>query len=154
MAFADRKTVKQFRLIGYENRKVADEDFRNDSVDGGEVGPGHTVTALYAVRLREGASGTVASATVRWLDPKTRKAQEETGTVTTGSVGGALWGGENDRLQIAAVAAYFADRLRGGDLPGAIPASANSPPGHRGWRSRRRTARWRSWPRPSARRTA
>ncbi|MEU6626876.1 von Willebrand factor type A domain-containing protein [Streptomyces parvus] len=115
----DRKTVKQFRLIGYENRKVADEDFRNDSVDGGEVGPGHTVTALYAVRLREGASGTVASATVRWLDPKTRKAQEETGTVTTGSVGGALWGGENDRLQIAAVAAYFADRLRGGDLPGA-----------------------------------
>ncbi|OSC70445.1 hypothetical protein B5180_24675 [Streptomyces sp. BF-3] len=115
----DRKTVKQFRLIGYENRKVADEDFRNDSVDGGEVGPGHTVTALYAVRLREGASGTVASATVRWLDPKTRKAQEETGTVTTGSVRGALWGGENDRLQVAAVAAYFADRLRGGDLPGA-----------------------------------
>ncbi|WP_432007074.1 YfbK domain-containing protein [Streptomyces parvus] len=115
----DRKTVQQFRLIGYENRKVADEDFRNDSVDGGEVGPGHTVTALYAVRLREGASGTVARATVRWLDPKTRKAQEETGTVTTGSVGTTLWGGENDRLQVAAVAAYFADRLRGGDLPGA-----------------------------------
>ncbi|WP_370739773.1 von Willebrand factor type A domain-containing protein [Streptomyces sp. EN23] len=115
----DRKNVKQFRLIGYENRKVADEDFRNDSVDGGEVGPGHTVTALYAVRLREGASGTVAKATVRWLDPKTRKAQEETGTVTTGVVDKTLWGGGNDRLQVAAVAAYFADRLRGGDLPGA-----------------------------------
>ncbi|MGW8486493.1 YfbK domain-containing protein [Streptomyces sp. NPDC055886] len=115
----DRKTVQQFRLIGYENRKVADEDFRDDSVDGGEVGPGHTVTALYAVRLREGASGTVAKATVRWLDPKTRKAQEETGTVTTGAVDTTLWGGENDRLQVAAVAAYFADRLRGGDLPGA-----------------------------------
>ncbi|MET7415912.1 vWA domain-containing protein [Streptomyces rubiginosohelvolus] len=115
----DRKNVQQFRLIGYENRKVADEDFRNDSVDGGEVGPGHTVTALYAVRLREGASGTVAKATVRWLDPKTRKAEEETGTVTTGSVDTTLWGGENDRLQVAAVAAYFADRLRGGDLPGA-----------------------------------
>ncbi|MFD5200179.1 VWA domain-containing protein [Streptomyces sp. NPDC058375] len=115
----DRKTVQQFRLIGYENRKVADEDFRDDSVDGGEVGPGHTVTALYAVRLREGASGTVARATVRWLDPKTRKAQEETGTVTTGAVDGTLWGGESDRLQVAAVAAFFADRLRGGDLPGA-----------------------------------
>ncbi|MFE6700538.1 von Willebrand factor type A domain-containing protein [Streptomyces sp. NPDC057718] len=115
----DRKTVQQFRLIGYENRKVADEDFRDDSVDGGEVGPGHTVTALYAVRLREGASGTVAKATVRWLDPKTRKAQEETGTVTTGAVDTTLWNGENDRLQVAAVAAYFADRLRGGDLPGA-----------------------------------
>lgn len=115
----DRKNVKQFRLIGYENRKVADEDFRDDSVDGGEVGPGHTVTALYAVRLREGASGTVAKATVRWLDPKTRKAQEETGTATTGSIDGSLWGGGSDRLQVAAVAAYFADQLRGGDLPGA-----------------------------------
>ncbi|MFD4176498.1 vWA domain-containing protein [Streptomyces anulatus] len=115
----DRKNVKQFRLIGYENRKVADEDFRDDSVDGGEVGPGHTVTALYAVRLREGASGTVAKATVRWLDPKTRKSQEETGTATTGAIDGSLWGGGSDRLQVAAVAAYFADHLRGGDLPGA-----------------------------------
>ncbi|MFK0144708.1 von Willebrand factor type A domain-containing protein [Streptomyces griseus] len=115
----DRKTVKQFRLIGYENRKVADEDFRDDSVDGGEVGPGHTVTALYAVRLREGASGTVAKATVRWLDPKTRKAREETGTATTGAIDGSLWGGAGERLQVAAVAAYFADHLRGGDLPGA-----------------------------------
>ncbi|MFH9296056.1 von Willebrand factor type A domain-containing protein [Streptomyces sp. NPDC017520] len=114
----DRKTVKQFRLIGYENRKVADEDFRDDSADGGEVGPGHTVTALYAVRLREGASGTVAKATVRWLDPKTREAQEETRTATTGAIDGSLWSG-GDRLQVAAVVAYFADHLRGGDLPGA-----------------------------------
>ncbi|MFE5242037.1 MULTISPECIES: vWA domain-containing protein [unclassified Streptomyces] len=114
----DRETVQQFRLIGYENRKVADEDFRDDSVDGGEVGPGHTVTALYAVRLREGASGHVATATVRWQDPKTRKAHERTGSVETGSIDGRLWGGEGTRLQVAAVAAYFADILRGGDLPG------------------------------------
>ncbi|MFH9611269.1 von Willebrand factor type A domain-containing protein [Streptomyces sp. NPDC017448] len=115
----DRKTVKQFRLVGYENRKVADDDFRDDGVDGGEVGPGHTVTALYAVRLREGASGRVAEATVRWLDPETREAREETGTVRTGSLEEPLWGGAGDRLQVAAVAAYFADHLRGGDLPGA-----------------------------------
>ncbi|MFD3903734.1 von Willebrand factor type A domain-containing protein [Streptomyces sp. CB04723] len=116
----DRKTVRQFRLIGYENRKVADEDFRDDGVDGGEVGPGHTVTALYAVRLREGASGTVATATVRWLDPASRKAREKTGTVRTGALEGPLWGdATGDRLQVAAVAAYFADHLRGGDLPGA-----------------------------------
>ncbi|MFH8885318.1 von Willebrand factor type A domain-containing protein [Streptomyces californicus] len=116
----DRKTVKQFRLIGYENRKVADEDFRDDGVDGGEVGPGHTVTALYAVRLREGASGTVATATVRWLDPTSRKAREETGTIRTGALEGPLWGdATGDRLQVAAVAAYFADHLRDGDLPGA-----------------------------------
>ncbi|MFC8224458.1 von Willebrand factor type A domain-containing protein [Streptomyces sp. NPDC057287] len=114
----DRKTVEQFRLIGYEDRKVADEDFRDDGVDGGEVGPGHTVTALYAVRLREGASGHVATATVRWLDPKTRKAHEETGSVGTGAIGGKLWDGAGARLQVTAVAAYFADTLRGGDLPG------------------------------------
>ncbi|MER5894195.1 von Willebrand factor type A domain-containing protein [Streptomyces sp. NPDC001876] len=114
----DRKTVQQFKLIGYENRKVADDDFRDDSVDGGEVGPGHTVTALYAVRLRDGASGHVATATVRWLDPKTRKAHEETGSVETGAIDGKLWGGDSPRLQVTAVAAYFADVLRGGDLPG------------------------------------
>ncbi|MFJ8841771.1 von Willebrand factor type A domain-containing protein [Streptomyces cyaneofuscatus] len=114
----DRRNVKQFWLIGYENRKVADEDFRDDSVDGGEVGPGHTVTALYAVRLREGASGEVAKATVRWLDPKTRKAYEESGSARTTTIDGKLWGGASQRLQVAAVAAYFADTLRGGDLPG------------------------------------
>ncbi|OKJ00515.1 hypothetical protein AMK18_17910 [Streptomyces sp. CB01249] len=115
----DRKTVEKFKLIGYEDRKVADEDFRDDSVDGGEVGPGHTVTALYAVRLRDGASGHVATATVRWLDPKTRKPHEETGSVTTGAITGKLWGGRSTRLQVTAVAAYFAENLRGTGLPGA-----------------------------------
>lgn len=41
--------VKEYRLIGYENRDVADKDFRNDRVDGGEIGAGHAVTALYDV---------------------------------------------------------------------------------------------------------
>ncbi|WNI24725.1 von Willebrand factor type A domain-containing protein [Streptomyces sp. ITFR-16] len=115
----DPKTVEKFRLIGYEDRKVADEDFRDDSVDGGEVGPGHTVTALYAVRLRDGASGHVATATVRWLDPKSRAPHEKAGSVETGALSGKLWGNRSTRLQVTAVAAYFADRLRGGSLPGA-----------------------------------
>ncbi|WP_033314767.1 VWA domain-containing protein, partial [Streptomyces iakyrus] len=68
----DPETVEEFRLIGYDNRRVADEDFRDDRVDGGEVGPGHTVTALYAVRTEPGARGHLATATVRWLDPETR----------------------------------------------------------------------------------
>ncbi|WP_443045327.1 YfbK domain-containing protein [Streptomyces sp. NBC_00342] len=115
----DPKTVQKFKLIGYEDREVADEDFRDDRVDGGEVGPGHTVTALYAVRLRDGASGHVATATVRWLDPRSRAAHEETGEVETGAIGGRLWGGRSTRLQVTAVAAYFAETLRGGELPGA-----------------------------------
>ncbi|MGW8952649.1 YfbK domain-containing protein [Streptomyces sp. NPDC055709] len=116
----DPQTVKEFRLIGYENRAVADEDFRDDRVDGGEVGPGHTVTALYAVRLKEGASGHVATATVRWLDPRTRAPHEATGTVEAGALDRDLWAPRTaPRLQVSAVAAYFAQRLRGAETPGA-----------------------------------
>ncbi len=41
--------VKSYRLIGYENRKLRNEDFINDKVDAGELGSGHTVTALYEI---------------------------------------------------------------------------------------------------------
>ncbi|NNJ27368.1 hypothetical protein LzC2_34700 [Planctomycetes bacterium LzC2] len=41
--------VRSYRLIGYENRKMAAEDFRDDQKDAGEIGAGHTVTALYEV---------------------------------------------------------------------------------------------------------
>ncbi|MFP9115075.1 YfbK domain-containing protein [Flavobacterium sp. RHBU_3] len=41
--------VQAYRLIGYENRKLHDEDFANDAVDAGEMGSGHTVTALYEI---------------------------------------------------------------------------------------------------------
>ncbi|MGE6396501.1 YfbK domain-containing protein [Chryseobacterium scophthalmum] len=43
------KYVKSYRLIGYENRKLKNEDFANDKIDAGELGNGHTVTALYEV---------------------------------------------------------------------------------------------------------
>jgi len=42
-------TVKEYRLIGYENRILAREDFNNDKVDAGEIGAGHRVTALYEI---------------------------------------------------------------------------------------------------------
>ncbi len=41
--------VAAYRLIGYENRVLAKEDFNNDAVDAGEIGAGHTVTALYEI---------------------------------------------------------------------------------------------------------
>lgn len=43
------KYVKSYRLIGYENRKLKNEDFINDKIDAGELGSGHTVTALYEI---------------------------------------------------------------------------------------------------------
>ncbi|WP_225037171.1 VWA domain-containing protein [Winogradskyella sp. SM1960] len=43
------KKVQAYRLIGYENRLLADEDFVDDTKDAGELGSGHTVTALYEI---------------------------------------------------------------------------------------------------------
>jgi Ca-activated chloride channel family protein len=70
------EVVSHYRLVGYENRDVADEDFRDNSVDAGEVGAGHTVTALYEVKLFPQAFGRVASVYLRWQDPDTREVVE------------------------------------------------------------------------------
>ncbi|MFI5549796.1 von Willebrand factor type A domain-containing protein [Streptomyces sp. NPDC051738] len=121
----DETTVSEFRLIGYDNRQVADEDFRDDSVDGGEVGPGHTVTALYAVRTRPGTEGHLATATVRWLDPGSRAPHEESGRLETGALDSSVWSA-SPRFQVTATAAYFADALRlGDDRWTALPGSAH-----------------------------
>jgi len=45
--------VAEYRLIGYENRALAREDFNNDKVDAGEIGAGHTVTALYEIHFKD-----------------------------------------------------------------------------------------------------
>jgi Ca-activated chloride channel family protein len=64
----DPAVVASYRLIGYDNRAVADERFADRSVDAGELGLGHHATALYEVRLAEGVEpGTpIGTATVRW----------------------------------------------------------------------------------------
>jgi Ca-activated chloride channel family protein len=46
--------VLAYRLLGYENRAIADDDFRDDAVDAGEIGVGHRVTALYEIVLSGG----------------------------------------------------------------------------------------------------
>jgi Ca-activated chloride channel family protein len=51
--------VSQYRLIGYENRALREEDFDNDRVDAGEIGAGHQVTAIYEI-VPTGAKGWVA----------------------------------------------------------------------------------------------
>jgi Ca-activated chloride channel family protein len=50
--------VESYRLVGYENRKLKNEDFANDKIDAGELGAGHTVTALYEIVPTGLASGT------------------------------------------------------------------------------------------------
>ena len=48
--------MSQYRLLGYENRVLAEEDFTDDAVDAGEIGAGHRVTALYEL-VRVGSPG-------------------------------------------------------------------------------------------------
>lgn len=49
--------VSGYRLIGYENRLLNNEDFHNDKIDAGEIGSGHTVTALYEIIPAEAEKG-------------------------------------------------------------------------------------------------
>ncbi len=71
--------VRSYRLIGYENRLLRDEDFNDDTKDAGELGAGHSVTALYDVELVDGAS-TVSTGTVdplRYSAPRRRVTQHD-----------------------------------------------------------------------------
>jgi Ca-activated chloride channel family protein len=70
------EVVKNYRLVGYENRAVADDQFRDNSVDAGEIGAGHTVTALYEVKLYPDSYGRVATVYMRWEDPDTHQVVE------------------------------------------------------------------------------
>lgn len=67
--------VARWRLVGYENRRLATRDFRDDAKDAGEVGAGHGVTALYEVDVRPGA-GPLGTLRVRWKPPEGELAQE------------------------------------------------------------------------------
>jgi Ca-activated chloride channel family protein len=107
----DPSTVLSYRLIGYENRTLDAEDFDNDRVDGGEVGPGHSVTALYVVRLREGGAGHVAETRVRWLDPADRGAHERAAAIVGVDLDGAFTQ-SSARLRVDYVAAFLAEVLR------------------------------------------
>jgi Ca-activated chloride channel family protein len=62
----DPAQVERYRLLGYENRAVADADFRNDAVDAGEIGAGHQVVALYEVVRTGAGDGPLATVRVRW----------------------------------------------------------------------------------------
>jgi Ca-activated chloride channel family protein len=104
-------TVARYRLIGYENRAVADQDFRNDAVDAGEIGAGHTVTALYAVQLRPGATGRIATVQLRWEDPDTHQVTEINGNFNTWDIAQSFEEASS-RYQLDVVVAQYAELLR------------------------------------------
>ena len=65
----DRSKVESYRQIGYENRALANEDFEDDSKDAGELGAGHSVTALYEIVMKPQTRGHVATVKLRYKEP-------------------------------------------------------------------------------------
>ena len=107
------EVVRKYRLIGYENRAVADEDFRDDSLDFGEVGFARDVSALYELRLFDEvpADATMATARLRWRDPQNRQVIELSQEITADETADDLSATDPYFRQAAAVA-EFAELLR------------------------------------------
>jgi Ca-activated chloride channel family protein len=109
------ETVERYRLLGYENRDVADDDFRNDEVDAGEIGAGHSVTALYEIEPVGGLEDPdtpLATVRLRWQEPDTGEVVEMERTLTLADVAPRFTAAE-PRFQLAAVVAEFAEILKG-----------------------------------------
>ncbi len=109
----DPRTVERYRLLGYENRDVADRDFRNDRVDAGEIGAGHGVTALYEVKLAEEAAGEhVATLRLRYRSAETDRVVEVSEELAVADLAGS-WERAPVSLRLAATVAELAELLKG-----------------------------------------
>jgi Ca-activated chloride channel homolog len=106
----DPQQVASYRLIGYENRLLANKDFDDDTKDAGELGSGHTVTALYELVPARGASpGKIAQLRLRYKAPHGKTSD----LISTNIVdeGRSAWDASDD-LKFAASVAEFALLLR------------------------------------------
>ncbi|MEZ4311453.1 MAG: VWA domain-containing protein [Polyangiaceae bacterium] len=109
----DPAVVASYRLIGYENRDIADKDFRNDKVDAGEVGAGHSVTAMYDLVLKSTASSP-AIVRVRHKSPDATTSDPATETVYTmeASSISASFAEASQSFRFATAVTGFAEILR------------------------------------------
>ena len=125
--------VKGYRLVGYENREMAAEDFADDTKDGGEVGSDQCVTVLYEVVLNDSAfeiptvesryadeevsadiSDELLAVNIRYKEPDSDVSQLRTYPVTKGMIGTTM---DSDTSWAAGVA-QFAMLLRDSDYAG------------------------------------
>jgi len=103
--------VRSYRLLGYENRDVPDDKFRDDKYDGGEMGAGHSVTALYELKLWPEKKGAVATSYVRYKDADTFAVSEFKSSIATGDIKKSFDDSNSD-FRLAATVAEFAEILR------------------------------------------
>lgn len=151
--------VAEYRLIGYENRMLRREDFNNDKIDAGEIGAGHTVTALYELALadsesrlidplryqekpatRNDAANELAFVRLRYKAPGGDESRLIERPVQTGSIASLDEAGDEFRFAVAVAA--FGQLLKGGEYIGeygyadvvklAVGARGIDPFGYRG----------------------
>ncbi len=106
------EVVSRYRLLGYENRAIADDDFRNDDVDAGEVGAGHSATALYEIKLHHEAQGRIATVHLRWEDPDTHEVIEIHQDFYASEMA-ETFSEADTNFQLTVLVAEFAEVLRG-----------------------------------------
>ncbi|HEX5127363.1 MAG TPA: VWA domain-containing protein [Rhodocyclaceae bacterium] len=126
-------TVKEYRLIGYEDRLLNREDFNNDKVDAGDIGAGHTVTALYeltpvngkgfvdALRyqpdiLASDKSGELAQVKLRYKQPEAQASQLLDFVVQRTALKSLAQ--TSNEFRFASAVAGFGQLLRGGKYTG------------------------------------
>ena len=123
--------VAEYRLIGYENRVLNREDFNNDKVDAGEIGAGHTVTALYEITLTDSDSRAidplryekksrvvshadeVANLRLRYKAPSESQSKLIEQVIKTSDIKNRLTS-SSERYRFSASVAGFGQLLRGG----------------------------------------
>ena len=105
------QVVSRYRLLGYENRDLADNQFRDDKVDAGEVGSGHSVTALYEIKFQDKAQGEAMIVRVRYQDPDSGKVIEVAQKLQSSEVH-PTFEAASPEFHLAAAVAEYAEILR------------------------------------------
>jgi Ca-activated chloride channel family protein len=107
----DRQAIARYRLIGYENRGLTAKQFKNDAVDAGEVGAGHSVTAIYEVKLRPGARS-LGKVRIRYKQPSGSVSQLIEQPIVRSIIRSST-DALSSPTQLSLVAAQFGEKLRG-----------------------------------------
>jgi len=108
----DEKVVSRYRLLGYENRSLTKRDFADDTKDAGELGAGHTVTALYEVKITDPEADALGALRVRYKKPRGSASQLLERPLPITLVRGS-YSEAAPPTQLSMVAAAYAEKLRG-----------------------------------------
>lgn len=108
----DEEQVARYRLLGYQNRALDSEDFTDDSVDAGELGAGHQVSALYeVVPVSQVDPGTaLGRVSLRWRSPERERSTEQVDAELRWPEPSAQ---PTESLRMAALVAGVAELLKG-----------------------------------------